>query len=260
MGVILYANGLTEEIRPKESVFTDKELLVYFNKFDKIKTYRIFEVPNTWCIWGEYNNIKGREDEFNRLGSGIVDNKCYSPIIFLHDTEIDESWNLTDNVIYKSYDEFKREFLSFLDAIAIDILREAEILRREMGESPNFMRLEQIGVSSDKRIIFSFDFKKQNEEFFHPENIREFAKKVHEFLNKNYKDGEVFAVYADKNMILTLKDSQVGIFLNKIMSIFETMEEYEKCETIKKVYERWLKYKEKKEAKNDKNKKPNKNI
>ena len=54
--IILYGNGLTEEMLPKEHTFSDQEILDLFKEFDSMQTQRLDEVPNTWCVWGEMKN------------------------------------------------------------------------------------------------------------------------------------------------------------------------------------------------------------
>ena len=100
MAVLLYANGLTEEHKPKELTFTDEELLTIFPDFEKTRTFRLYEIPNCWCIWGENDPVGKREDEFNKIGTDILEQICYSPVLFLHDSEINPEWKLTDAMIF----------------------------------------------------------------------------------------------------------------------------------------------------------------
>ena len=243
MSVLLYANGLTEEYRPKNLVFTDEELLTIFPEFDIIKSFRLYEIPNTWCLWGENAPIDKRADEFNKLGSDILEQPCYSPILFIHDSEIDPSWKLTDVIIYSGYDDFRKEMLKFFDDIAADILNENERLRKQTGSPPRLLILEQTGISADKRIIFNFDTKKQVDEFFIDENLWDFATKVHNFLKFSYQDAHTFAIYADKNIIIVMNDDDVDDFIKKIISFFESKENYEACSILRNTHEKWVKFK-----------------
>lgn len=245
MAILLYPNGLTEEFKPKEHTFTDKELLSIFPDFDKIRTFRLSEIPNTWCLWGEHNLIDKLEDEFSKLGSDILKQLCYSPLLFIHDTEINLAWRLTDIMILFGYDDFKKEMLKFFDDIAVDIWNERERIRKELGHAPNLMILEQTGVSKDKRIIFKFDIEKQVHEFFEEKNLMDFAMKIHNFLKSSYKDGDIFAIYADKNVIIIMIENQVKLFIQKIIDFFESKENYEACSLLRNTYEKWVKYKEK---------------
>jgi hypothetical protein len=241
--IILYSNGLTEEISPEGSTFTDNELIELFKEFDRTRTLRLDDIPNTWCIWGE--NDKPIIDDYNKFGSDILEIHCYSHILFLHDTEVDPSWNLTDQIIYHSYNEFKKDLLKFFDEIAIETMEEMDKIREENG-NPEIISLEQAGVSLDKRIIFKFNPDKQPVDFFKKENFSSFAKKSYEFLKKNYKNGDVFAIFADRKMIIVLDDDKVKEFIDQLSKVFEKKEEYIICSDIAKIYKKWETYKAKK--------------
>jgi len=243
MAVLLYANGLTEETRPKKHTFTDKELLDIFGDYPKMRSFRLYEVPNTWCLWGEYDPQDSQEDEFNKLGTDILEQPCYSPILFVHDTEIDPNLRLTDEMIIMGYEDFRVELLHFFDAIAKDILKERERERQSSGSPQKLMILEQDGVSPDKRIIFRFDIDKQVEEFFIRENLIEFAQKVHKYLKFFHKNRNRFWIYADKNIIIRMEVDQVKPFIEKIIALFESEENYEACSVIRNAYEKWVQWK-----------------
>lgn len=244
MAVLLYANGLTEEHRPKELTFTDEELLIIFPDFDKTRTYRLREIPNCWCVWGENDPIEKRKDEFNKIGSDILEQLCYSPVLFLHDTEINPEWKLTDAMIFSGYEDFKIEMLRFFNDIAEEIIEERERIKNETGYDPRAgINLDQVGISDDKRIIFKFNIDKQNQEFFIDDNFMEFAQRVHDFLKFKYKDGDIFTILADKNTIMILDDDQVEGFIEKIIAFFRNAEKYEACSILRNTYDKWTKFK-----------------
>ena len=246
MAVLLYANGLTEEFRPKEHIFTDAELLEIFPDFDKTRTYRLYEIPNCWCVWGENEPPDKREDEINKIGSDILEQICYSPILFLHDTEINPDWSLTDAMIFSGYDDFKIEMMKFFDNIASEIMEEREKIRQKAGYDPrDGINIEQVGISEDKRIIFKFDMDKQSEKFFIEANLTEFAQRVHNFLKSSYKDGDTFVIIADKNTIMIMDDNQVEGFIDKLIAFFRNIERYEACSVLRNTYEKWAEYKKK---------------
>jgi len=261
MSIILYANGLTEEFRPKENTFLDEELLGIFPDFDKIRSFRLLEIPNVWCLWGENNPIDKLKDEFSKLGSDILEQSCYSPILFIHDTEINYNWNLIDITIFFGYNDFRMEMLKFFENIASDILNERERIFEDSGKKLKQIILEQTGVSKDKRIIFKFDIEKQIHEFFMEENLMEFAKKVHDFLKSDYRNGDIFVIYADKNIIIVLDDDHVESFIKKIIDFFESKENYEVCSVLRNTYKKWVKYKKEntKLIRSNKNKSSNEN-
>lgn len=243
MAIILYGNGLTEEIAPSNFTFSDQEILNFFKEFNNIQTKRLDEVPNTWCVWGEL--LKPNEEDYNKLASEVIREHCYSHLMLLHDTEVDPSWNLTDSIIYEGYPIFKKKVLKFLDEVAIETIREIEQMRDASGK-PNLMALEQVAISADKRVIFKFNPDKQVAHFYQPTHFEEFANKCFNFMDKFYKDGDTLPVYADKKMIIILDDSQVAQYMTLLMNFFEKREEYLKCARIKEIHQSWIKFKEKK--------------
>jgi hypothetical protein len=252
MAIILYGNGLTEEISPTQFTFSDEEILQFFNEFKDIQTKRLDEIPNTWCVWGELENPE--EDDYNKLASEIIQYHCYSKLLLLHDTEVDPSWNLTDLIIYDGYDLFKKKILQFLDQIAIETIKEIEQIREESGK-PKLMALEQVAISMDKRVIFKFDPDKQQKDFYNPMIFAEWANKSFNFIDSSYKDGEIFPIFADKKMIMILEDFHVKRYMDLLMKFFEVKEEYLKCARITEIYKNWEKYKAKKKPKRGRPKK-----
>jgi hypothetical protein len=243
MAIILYGNGLTEEIIPSKYTFSDQEILEFFKEFNQIQTKRLDEVPNTWCVWGELK--KPSEEDYNKLASEILRQHCYSKLFLLHDTEVDPAWNLTDAIIYDGYELFKKKILKFLDEIAIETIREIEQMRDATGK-PNLMALDQVAISMDKRVIFRFNPDKQQPHFFEPSHFQEFANKSFNFLDKYYKDGDNLPIYADKKMIIVLDDSQVAQYMTLILDFFEKREDYLKCARINEIHKSWMNYKSKK--------------
>lgn len=252
MAILLYPNGVTEEYKPAGHTFTDEELLHF--KFNKalIRSFRLYEVPNTWCIWGERLPQNIREDEANPIGSIIVDQQCWAPILFVHDSEMNPDWRLTDDIIVSGYPVWKNDLSIFFDEVAKEVLEEREALRRNNPNPPSQMVLDEMGVSDDKRVIYKFVLDRQKEEFFIEKNLDEFAQKVHSFLKFSYKDGEIFAIYADKNIIIVTDDEDVKPFIDKMIAYFESKENYEACSVIRKTYQKWAKYKKENSGKKKK--------
>ena len=248
MAILLYANGYSEEPRPEGHTFTDQELLDIFGAFHHVRSYRLYEVPNTWCLFGENIPPDKKADEFNKIASDIVGISCFSPILFLHDTEINPSWDLTEDVIFNSYPDFKKDLFGFFNDISLDIIKERERIRQESGEKPKPMRLEQSGVTDDKRIIYKFRLDNQPPEFFIDENLLEFGNTVYKFLKSSYRDGDTFSIFADKNMIFIMEDKEVKDFIDKLIALFEREENYEACALLRSTYESWRHYKTEKET------------
>lgn len=244
MAILLYGNGLTEELIPNNLTFSDEEILEIFSDYSSIETKRLEEIPNTWCVWGV--NPDNKEEDYNKLGSDVIQEHCYSHLAILHDTEVDPSWNLTDSVIYDGYAQFKMKILLFLDEIAREAIKDIEKMREENGNKGRTLMLDQIAISTDKRVIFKLDLNKQIPGFFDKDNFTEFAIKCESFISESYKDGDIFPVFADKKMIIVLEDPQVKTFIDSLIKIFQDTEEFEKCSKIRNIYNQWVDYKEKK--------------
>jgi hypothetical protein len=254
MAILLYNNGITEEYRSGEHTFTDNEILSVLRGFANIRSHRLPDIPNTWCVWGQRNPINRKEDEFSYLGSEVLEQPCYSPILFIHDTEMDPSWGLTDEIIIQGYDDFRDDISHFLNDIAKDIIDERKRIREENGEDEKTPVIEPFGVSKDKRVIYKFDIDKQPKDFFLNKNLAIFADKVHKFLKFSYKDGDTFAIYADKQMIFVLEDDKVQHFVSRMVAFFESQENYEACSILRNTYDKWNKFKKKKEKENSEGK------
>ena len=240
MAVILYPSGVTETYIPEKLVFADSEILKIFNEFTQIRTARLYEVPNTWCVWA--NNEEDDESIFNKLGSDIVQQNIFSEIMFIHDTELDPAWMLTDDIILNGYEDFRIDLLQFFDDIAENVIKESERIREEQGN--NLIFLTTIGPSPDKRVFLEFDPHKQSTEFWQRMHFSAFCNKVHEFLSKFYKDGDMFVLFADKKSIILVKDENVDFIMDKIIYEFENYaERYEQCNDLNKVYKSWKKFK-----------------
>lgn len=243
MAILLYSSGITETYEPKEHTFTDEEILSIFKEYKNIRTARLYEVPNTWCIWGENEEID--ESEFNKLGSDIIEENVFCPILFIHDTELDPAWMLTDRIILKGYENFKEDLIIFFDQVAEHVIRESQQMRQQ--NATNLIFLNAIGPTKDKRVMFEFDPHKQSEEFWHTKNFIEFSRKVVGYLNKFYKnDEDVFSIFADKKSVIMVSDENVEFLVNKIIKVFEDRENYEKCKELNEVLKKWKSSKQRK--------------
>lgn len=247
MAIILYSSGVTETYESQGYTFSDQEILSIFESFAKIRTSRLYEVPNTWCVWGE--NLADDNDEFNKLGSDIIQENVFSPLLFIHDTEIDPAWMMTDEVILKGYEDFKIDLLLYFDEIAENVLRETQKLRELEGTANNLLILTTIGPTEDKRVLFEFDPNRQSEEFYEEEYFNKFSNRVTTFLEQSYKDGDTFVVFADSKSVIAVADDNVEILMNRIIKHFENHEKYEICSKLTKILEKWKKYKAKEKRK-----------
>ena len=242
MAIKLYPNGITEEIYPVNYVFTEKELLSHFEEYDKIGSYRILKIVNSWLIWGEKNDPEKYDEEFyNKIISRFLKKEIYSPVIFIHDSEINPDWKLTDDIIHFGYDDFIRDVNQLLDDIANEIINENNKLEAE-NQQQQKMYLKQIGISNDKRIIFEIDPKEQPDIFYSPEIFSEFANKIVHFFKTNYNVSDNFSLFADKNIIISVQKNNVELMINKLIHFFNEQEKYEDSKIIAEVYNGWLDY------------------
>jgi len=257
MSVALYQNGIIEEFKPKEHTFSDQELIDIFDDYQIIRSKRLDEVPNTWCVWGDKENVK--EDEYSGMASFIVQEDIFSIIIFIHDTEINQSWKLTDEVIYKNYNNFKVEIMVFIDKMAQKTIEVTKKRREEEGHK-DLIYLETMGSTDvSKKIIFELDPTKQDKDFYEDENFKHFAQKSKEFLTNKYKIQDVFYIYEDGKMKMYVPDKNVEIMMRHIIQFFEKREKYEKCKELQDVLTEWKKFKKKKKENKKDNKNNNKN-
>ena len=250
MAIILYPSGVTETYKPKEFTFTDEEILKIFDDFSWIRTARLYEVPNTWCVWGE--NGEDDDADFNKLGSDILQENVFCPILFIHDTEINPAWILTDQIILRGYDEFKDELLRLFDQVAENVIMETQRFREEQGETAHLLFLNTIGPTEDKRVLFEFDPQKQAQEFYEDKYFGLFAVKVREYLSTN-KPGKLFNIYHDKKSVIYCKEENIKMLIDMLIDYFKKHESYEYCQELKAVHQKWeeRKPKRKKKAKND---------
>ena len=165
--------------------------------------------------------------------------------MFIHDTELDPSWMLTDSVILKGYEDFRVELLQFFDDIAENVIKESERVREQQGIPQNLVFLTTIGPTEDKRVMFEFDPHAQSNEFWEEQYFGEFSNKVLEFIKQFYKHADVFILFTDKKSVIVVADENVPFIINKIIEHFKKNERYEDCDTLSKVLRRWKRYKAK---------------
>jgi len=241
MAVIFYANGILEEFKPKENFFTEGELIKVFDSYDKIRSLRLVEIPNAWCIWGD---MKGNpiENDYNKLASYMLGSEIFSHIVILHDTEINIEWKITDDIIYKGYDEFSIEIRSFINDIAKELLNEQEMIRDKDKSNQDMIFLTTVTHTKDKKILFEFDPFMQPDKFYGSISFNNFCNNIYNYLVKDFKLSKQFVIYGDNKMIITIKDENVKKLLDDMQGMFQKKENYEACAFLKNIYERWLKF------------------
>lgn len=248
--LVLYSNGIIEEGNPKDVVYTDEELTGFFGKdFKFLVSHRLPDIPNTWCLWGEMEDPP--ENEYNRIGSEIVDAEVLSHICFIHDSEINPDWNMSDTVLYKDYKTFIVDIGVFIDDVIADIMREPVIEDGEEvvadPENPNMIFLTSNGYTSDKRVLFDFDPNEQAEGFYNEKSYAPFAEKIYEYLNTNFYENPVeinhpLVIFADTKTIISVKKDHTQKFFGNILDFFTKKEKYEICGNLTSIQKAWIEY------------------
>jgi hypothetical protein len=249
VSMILYSNGILESYRPKEFTFTEDELVHLFTEFKEIKTHRLSNVLNTWCIYGSISPIPD-PIELNRIASDIIKKPVYSHLLFIHDSELNPKWSVTDSILYKSYDEFTLEITKLIDFTANNILQEYQS-RDGFENAPNYLpQLISLGTTVDKKILFGFNPNDQTKEFYEHDEFYIFLQKVYDYLTKHKQQKIPFTIYADKKAIIIIDPQYVISFLNRMLEKFKSREEYEICTNITKMIQQWPSKEQKKPRKN----------
>jgi hypothetical protein len=237
LALLLYSNGITEEFRSKDLVFTEEELVSLFTEFNEIKTSRLVDVLNTWCIHGSLTSPD--PVEFNRIASDICNEPIYSHALFVHDSELNPDWRTTDTILYKNYTDFYAEIRKTIDSVATNILNEIEESQEFEDKSAHLPQLITIGATPDKRILFGFNPSEQSELFYQHEEFYKFAQKVYEYISHNKQEKEPFTIYADKKAVIIVDTINVNKFLILMLEKFKSKEDYEICTAITKIIEQW---------------------
>lgn len=248
MAIMQYNSGVVEDVKPTNLVFTDGEFLQYFEGHKKLRSRRLLEINNTWCLWGE-DEIRDLNN-FNQLGTRIVGEKIYTPLLVVHDSEINPELYITDKIINRNYKEFREEILAYFDIIAVEIIGE---FNKHQSPEEGFAgtqvapQLNIIGPTEDKRALMEFNPNQQNDDFYKFENFSIFAAKsfgyLHQFFNNNTSVlSNSFAVYADNKTIIIVMDENVDTIMEKMLNNFETREKYHGCAHIIAITKKWRDY------------------
>lgn len=237
--IVLFTNGLIEQIKPEKLIFSEQELVNQFKEYEVIKTYRLTEVVNTWCVYG--SNVIPDLTNHNKIASELIKDDIFSNTLFIHDSEINPNWKMTDDIIYKSYSEFEYDIKKLINALADKIIKEMNESDEMSGHSIIFPYLEMIGPTIDKRILFSFNPVDQPKEFFENEEFYMFSQKVYDYISSNKQVKEPFTIYEDKKAIIIVETRNVKTFLDSLIDKFKGKEEYEICTNITNLFKDWNK-------------------
>lgn len=237
MALLLYPSGVLTDLKSNNLMFSDKEILNIFKTCNKIRTKRLFEIPNTWMIWADAVTLD--DDLFSNIGSTMIEENIYSPILFIHDTEMDPSWLLTDDPILYTYKTFDRDLRQFVDEISRNLISE--------DMNPNKKKLiilTTVGSTEDNRVLFDL-YPENQSDFFYKLNFDEFAKKTIQFLldeqDKAFKELGV-TIFEDRKIVIRIRHNDFEFIINKLNEWAEKKEEYEWCAFLKYLKDLWEKY------------------
>jgi len=224
---------------PLEDTFSMRELVKTFNNYTSLESFRLPNVPNTWCLWGEIDNPP--ENEFSRIGSEVVEGDIYSHIIFIHDSEINPDWNATDDKLQKSYREWMEELAHYTNKLVEIIAKESQKIVE--GERTSMIFLTTMGHTSDKRVLFAFNPNEQADDFYE-RGWESFALKIWEYLEANFykepvEESKPFVIFADSKTIVIVENRHMNEFIKQLSVIFEKREEYETCKNIADLKATW---------------------
>lgn len=238
MAILLYSNGITEEYKSINKTFVEAELLQFFNDFSKVKSVRIPAMVNTWCVYGI-----GIDDpaEFNKMAVVLLQSKTpiYSPLLFIHDSELNPEWKVTDDIIYHDYNNFMLSLKKFIDDTAERVIEEIAAASEYEGKTESLPQLVTLGTTSDKKILFAYNPDEQTSTFYQNEEFYKFSQKVYEYLSANVQTKEPFTIYEDKKAVIIVEKEKVDKFFTSLLNKFQSKEDYEVCTNISKMMKSW---------------------
>jgi len=250
--IILYSNGIIEEILPKDKVFTNEELSDSFKEFKSLSSIRLIDIPNTWCLWGVMETPP--DNEYNRVGSEIVEHDISSHLLIIHDSEINPSWDISDHILYKPYNEFAIDVNQFIVEIVKDIVdSNIEELKQNPDKIIGMLFLTAIGQTNDKRVLFEYDPFKQNDDFYANSSFDMFQSKTFAYLKENFwndliREIRPLTVFSDNKTIIIINDNNIKKYFSELLNYYSKKEQYENCEEINKIKIAWISYLESNET------------
>ena len=243
MALLIYSNGIIEEMLSIENTFSDRELVKTFDDYTHLDSFRLPNVPNTWCLWGEIDDPP--EQEYNKIASELLDDDIFSHIIFIHDSELNRDWNMTDDVLQKFYRHWIEDLAIFTNRIIETISRERQE-ELSTGNQTSMIFLNTLGSTADKRVLFSFDPTSQADDFY-KNGWGSFAPKIYEYLEKNFykepiEESKPFVIFADTKTIVIVENNKFEEFIKQLSGFYEKKEKYEICKKISDIKETWEGY------------------
>lgn len=240
MAILVYSSGILEEYKSRNLVFSEYDFLEIFKEFEKFESYRLLFPLNSWCLCAKVDDV----DKYNYIASKITGENIYSHALFIHDSEINPDWKITDDILYDNYTKFYQDMKTLL----VDIAN--EISENVPEYTPS---LEPIGTTADKKILFAFDIQKQPKEFWASEIFDKFAERTYQYISKNKQLTEPFTIFSDDKAIVAIETPKVNDFLTAILEKFQSKEEYEICKNIANIRNEWDNIAKTKNISSDKN-------
>lgn len=238
MAILLYSNGITEEYKAGNLTFNEEELISIFHEFPKIKSVRIPSMKNTWCIYGV-----GNDDpiEFNKMAVVLLQSQSaiYSHLLFIHDSELNPEWKVSDEIIYNSYADFLLALTKFINDAADRVLNEITSTEEYENKVDYLPQLTTLGATADKKIIFVYNPDEQSNTFYNNDEFYKFSQKVYEYIIKNKQYKEPFTIYEDKKAVIVIENGKVQTFFNTLLEKFKSKEDYEICTNLTKMMKEW---------------------
>jgi len=238
--LVIYSNGIFEEHLSEGDVFEENELVNSFDDYAEIKTHRLAEIPNCWMVWAEMPDPP--ENEYNKFASEIMDEDIFSHLIFLHDSEINPDWKLTDDILYKPYAEFIKQVGQYIKDLMNYIINETEKEYEEEGTT-SMIFIRALGYTADKRVLYVFNPEEQQDDFYR-NGWDHFSEKIYAYLKSNFEKeipepNKPLVIFADTKIIVLVEDEHVNKVIENLLQHFQNKEDYEACSFISNVREEW---------------------
>jgi len=241
MALVIYSNGILEEYLPVEDTFTDEELVKSFYDYSSIESFRFPEIVNSWCVWGHMDNPL--EHEYNKIASEIVDGDVYSHIMIIHDSELNPSWKVTDDILYHPYKKFMEDLAIYISELLAELTQQTQTEIPD-SEKSSMIFLTTMGHTKDKRVMFAFNPNEQHENFYIGGGFSTFAAKIYDYLIENFdkepiEENKPFVIYSDSKTIVIIEDKDVEQVIGDMLEDFTKKEKYEACIQIKDIKNKW---------------------
>lgn len=242
MALTIYSNGIVEDFKAENNVFTDDELRSCFESYHTLHSIRLADVPNTWCLWGQMDNPP--QIEFNKIGSEIVETNIFSHLILIHDSEINPEWGMTDEILFKSYNEYSVDLGQFINSIIEEIKMETS--RATNIDDEDLIKLIPRGQTADKRVIFDYNPRKQTDGFMR-NGFPLLIDRITEYLIEKFDvnitiQDEPLIILADTKSIFMVDHENTDLFFETALNEYTKIEDYEHAGVLSDIKNKWEVY------------------